>query len=69
MDVTQNEVERIMLKHHVQHLIHGHTHREAIHHFTLNNQPASRIVLGAWHNSGKALICHDNGEKELITFS
>lgn len=69
MDVTQDEVERLMQKHHVQHLIHGHTHREAIHHFTLNGEPATRTVLGAWHSDGCALICTPDGRQELRHFT
>ena len=66
MDVTQSEVERIMLKHGVQHLIHGHTHRQAKHSFLLNHLPATRTVLGAWHEKGNVLVCHANGEQEFI---
>lgn len=66
MDVTQQEVERVMLKHHVQHLIHGHTHRKAVHQFELNTKPATRTVLGAWHEHGSALICEPNGNSQLI---
>jgi UDP-2,3-diacylglucosamine hydrolase len=66
MDVTPSEVERVMLKHHVQHLIHGHTHRQAKHVFQLNNQPATRTVLGAWHTHGNALVCHPDGKQEFI---
>jgi UDP-2,3-diacylglucosamine hydrolase len=69
MDVTQDEVERIMQKHHVQHLIHGHTHRQAVHQFTLNNMPATRTVLGAWHGRGTALICHEDGHQDFIELS
>lgn len=69
MDVTQAEVERIMQKYGVQQLIHGHTHRPATHHFTLNAAPAARTVLGAWHDSGNALIYDEKGSKEFITFS
>jgi UDP-2,3-diacylglucosamine hydrolase len=50
MDVTQDEVERVMQKHHISLLIHGHTHRPNIHHFRINHRFASRIVLGAWHD-------------------
>jgi UDP-2,3-diacylglucosamine hydrolase len=67
MDVTQAEVERVMQKHKVQHLIHGHTHREAVHSFQLNHQPATRTVLGAWHTRGSALVCDAAGKRELIT--
>ena len=66
MDVTQSEVERVMLQHNVQHLIHGHTHRPAVHTFTLNTMPATRTVLGPWHEQGSVLICKGKGENELI---
>lgn len=66
MDVTQAEVERVMLKHHVNHLIHGHTHRPAVHHFELNNQPATRTVLAAWHEHGSVLVCDDTGKQEMV---
>lgn len=48
MDVHQPEVENRMLSEQVQVLIHGHTHRPASHKMTLNNAPATRIVLGDW---------------------
>lgn len=67
MDVTQSEVERVMQKHNVTHLIHGHTHRPQTHHFTLNNQPATRFVLGAWHECGNAIIWNDAGKSEWIS--
>jgi UDP-2,3-diacylglucosamine hydrolase len=66
MDVTQAEVELVMTKHKVQHLIHGHTHREAVHTFELNHLPATRTVLGAWHEHGSALICDETGNQTLI---
>ncbi|EKD72794.1 MAG: UDP-2,3-diacylglucosamine hydrolase [uncultured bacterium] len=66
MDVTQEEVERIMRKHQVQHMIHGHTHRQAIHQFQLNGLDATRTVLGPWHEHGSALICRNNGSQEFV---
>lgn len=66
MDVTQHEVQSVMLKHQVRHLIHGHTHRPGVHQFALNGQAATRTVLGAWHEHGSVLICDENGKKELI---
>jgi UDP-2,3-diacylglucosamine hydrolase len=66
MDVTQSEVERIMTKHQVQHLIHGHTHRPDVHEFSLNNSPATRTVLAPWHEYGSLLICDDNGNNEVV---
>ncbi|MEC7378027.1 MAG: UDP-2,3-diacylglucosamine diphosphatase [Pseudomonadota bacterium] len=48
MDVTPEEVVKDMEHHGVQRLIHGHTHRPAVHELTANGQPARRIVLGDW---------------------
>lgn len=56
MDVDPRAVESIMDKHKVSLLIHGHTHRPAIHKLSVNNKPAQRIVLGDWHELGWYLI-------------
>jgi UDP-2,3-diacylglucosamine hydrolase len=50
MDVNQTTVERTMRAHGVRRLLHGHTHRPAVHRFELDGAPATRIVLGAWHD-------------------
>jgi len=61
MDVTPYAVDEIMRKHGVRHLIHGHTHRPAIHHFTLNEQEATRIVLGDWYEQDSVLVWGEAG--------
>jgi UDP-2,3-diacylglucosamine hydrolase len=61
MDVTPEAVDKIMRKRNVRHLIHGHTHRPAIHNFTLNEQEATRIVLGDWYEQDSVLIGDDAG--------
>ena len=55
MDVTPDEVHKIMRYHGAQRLIHGHTHRPARHPVTLDGQAAERIVLGDWHELGWCL--------------
>ncbi|HET7607320.1 MAG TPA: UDP-2,3-diacylglucosamine diphosphatase [Gammaproteobacteria bacterium] len=50
MDVNQGTVERTMREHDVTLLVHGHTHRPAVHRFSLEGRPAARIVLGAWYH-------------------
>lgn len=55
MDVTPQEVINVMERFGVQRLIHGHTHRPAIHQLEINNQPATRIVLGDWYDQGSIL--------------
>ena len=57
MDVNQDAVAQTMLKHGVQHLIHGHTHRPGIHDFTLSGNACKRIVLGDWYEQGSVLRC------------
>jgi len=68
MDVTDSEVIRIMELYQTQQLIHGHTHKPAIHPISVNSHPASRIVLGSWHEHGNALVYHEDGNNDLITF-
>lgn len=61
VDVTPEEVPRIMARYGVRTLIHGHTHRPAVHQLQVNGQPATRIVLGDWDKQGWALQVDDNG--------
>lgn len=55
VDVTPAEVPRLMASHGVQTLIHGHTHRPAVHRLEVAGRPAQRIVLGDWDKQGWAL--------------
>nr|WP_159464239.1 UDP-2,3-diacylglucosamine diphosphatase [Scandinavium goeteborgense] len=67
MDVNAHAVVEVMEKHQVQWLIHGHTHRPAVHELSANEQPAFRVVLGAWHSEGSMVkVTTDN--VELIAF-
>ncbi|MFZ3617850.1 UDP-2,3-diacylglucosamine diphosphatase [Leclercia barmai] len=67
MDVNPQAVVSVMEKHHVQWLIHGHTHRPDVHHLTVNGEPAQRVVLGAWHTEGSMVKVTPEGV-ELIAF-
>ena len=49
MDVNEATVASTMREHDVRLLLHGHTHRPAVHRFSLDGRPARRIVLGAWY--------------------
>ena len=61
VDVTPEEIPRIMQAFGVKTLIHGHTHRPAIHKLQLGEQAAKRIVLGDWDRQGWALQVDENG--------
>jgi UDP-2,3-diacylglucosamine hydrolase len=52
LDVTPDEVVNQMKIAGVTRMIHGHTHRPARHPLIIDGQPAERIVLGDWHDSG-----------------
>ncbi|MDC0726608.1 UDP-2,3-diacylglucosamine diphosphatase [Phytobacter diazotrophicus] len=65
MDVNLQAVVEAMQKHHVQWLIHGHTHRPAIHTLTANGQVAHRVVLGAWHHEGSMVSVTANNVELL----
>lgn len=66
MDVTQDAVENVMLKHNVNYLIHGHTHRSGIHEFSINQTLAKRIVLAAWHDHGSIFQWDESGKSQFI---
>jgi UDP-2,3-diacylglucosamine hydrolase len=57
MDVNQGAVESVMREHGVLRMIHGHTHRPAVHRFTLDGREARRYVLGDWYSQGSVLVC------------
>jgi UDP-2,3-diacylglucosamine hydrolase len=60
-DVTQAAVEEILRKHEVTTLLHGHTHRPAVHEFLLDGRPATRIVLGDWYRQGSVVRWDEEG--------
>lgn len=62
MDVNQDTVLNIMRERHCLRLIHGHTHRPAIHDFEIDGQAAQRFVLAAWtKDAGEVLCWNQNG--------
>lgn len=52
MDVNQEAVEAAMTPANALRLIHGHTHRPAIHALSIDARSAERIVLSDWYQSG-----------------
>lgn len=61
VDVTPEEVVKVMAEHSVRTLIHGHTHRPAMHELEVNGQAARRVVLGDWDRQGWALQVDETG--------
>jgi len=63
MDVTQAAIEDFFEEHHIDLLIHGHTHRPKTH----KTNTGTRIVLGDWHETGWCLML-DEQQQELKEF-
>ena len=51
MDVAETAVIDAFKRHHVPYLIHGHTHRPAVHSYEINDAQYTRYVLGSWDDS------------------
>lgn len=66
MDVTEAEIERTLRAAGVRTLIHGHTHRPAVHRFSVAGESAQRWVLPDWEfdeppSRGGFLLTDDQG--------
>lgn len=61
MDVNGDAVVEVMRAHDVDRLIHGHTHRPAVHALDLDGRSAERIVLGDWYQHGSVLRVSKDG--------
>ncbi len=55
MDVNPSAVDDALRRHDVRLLIHGHTHRPAVHSLEVDGRAARRVVLGAWYDQGSVL--------------
>ncbi|MGH8296213.1 MAG: UDP-2,3-diacylglucosamine diphosphatase [Steroidobacteraceae bacterium] len=66
MDVNANAVEAAFRAARVSRMIHGHTHRPAMHDALVDGRPVQRIVLGAWYEQGSYLVS-ESGRYELRT--
>nr|WP_276583851.1 UDP-2,3-diacylglucosamine diphosphatase [Pseudomonas sp. RIT-PI-AD] len=64
VDVTAEEIPRVLRSHGARTLIHGHTHRPARHTLEVDGTPAQRIVLGDWDRQGWALQVDAEGYRQ-----
>ena len=61
MDVNEDCIEQTFVNQEIDILIHGHTHRPAVHQYVINDQSKQRIVLGDWHKGISYLKVDENG--------
>ena len=61
MDVNTEAVLDTFREHEVPRLIHGHTHRPAVHDYEVEGEAVQRIVLGDWYTQGSVLRVDRDG--------
>jgi len=54
-DVSPVTVTATLARYGIDTLIHGHTHRPAVHEFAVDGSACRRIVLGDWYEQGSVL--------------
>ena len=65
MDVNPEAVERAMRATGAVRLIHGHTHRPAVHPFVVDGIPAVRVVLAPWYEAASCVAVDESGVREV----
>jgi len=65
-DVNAESVAKVLRGSGSTTLLHGHTHRPAIHAIEVDGRPCTRIVLGDWYDQGSLLRWDQNGP-ELVS--
>jgi UDP-2,3-diacylglucosamine hydrolase len=66
-DATQRAVEEMFRLYGVRRMIHGHTHRPALHAIDVDGRACQRIVLGDWYEQGSVLRLDADGRYTLTT--
>ena len=61
MDVNPGAVCRIFEQYGVREMIHGHTHRPAVHEHMISGGEARRYVLGDWYEQGSVIRADADG--------
>jgi len=60
MDVTEDAVTKAFKKNHVTQMIHGHTHRQNVHEYSIDQQQCKRYVLGDWAETSSVMTVSQN---------
>lgn len=63
MDVNQDAVVGTFRNRDIDVLLHGHTHRPAVHEIDLKGRTGKRIVLGDWFEQGSVVRWDDSGPR------
>jgi UDP-2,3-diacylglucosamine hydrolase len=63
MDVNADAVAQSFLDHEMDILVHGHTHRPAVHAIDLPDRRVTRMVLGDWYEQGSVIYWNKDGAR------
>jgi UDP-2,3-diacylglucosamine hydrolase len=66
MDVAPATVEAVLREHACPRMIHGHTHRPALHAHKIDGRECERWVLADWYASGSYLVCDSSGCRSVV---
>lgn len=61
MDVAPRAVADAFRRHGTAYMIHGHTHRPAVHRQRMDGRTVTRIVLDDWYDAGSGLLWEEAG--------
>lgn len=61
MDVNQGAVVQTFQQQQADFIVHGHTHRPAVHEVKIGDRVVTRIVLGDWYEQGSVLRWDEQG--------
>ena len=62
-DVSPATVQALLTRYGIDTLIHGHTHRPAVHDLDVDGRACQRIVLGDWYEQGSVLRVDADGAR------
>jgi UDP-2,3-diacylglucosamine hydrolase len=65
MDVTPEAVTQALRATGARRLVHGHTHRPAVHDFLVDGAKAQRVVLAPWYESASCVAIDADGVREV----
>jgi len=67
MDVNEEQVQSRLQARQCQKMIHGHTHRPAVHRY--EDTGTCRLVVGDWHDDHARYVCSDTTGLDLTRFT
>ncbi len=68
-DINEGTLHETILEANTTRIMHGHTHRPALHSHMIQNRKVERMVLGDWHDDHAVVALSDNKNCELLQWN